>query len=227
MDFKTATSRSDILNLILEMLKPHQHLLAVSKLQPVEKIKLLNESGQLHFAENYIQEALQKIELLKSLKLEWHLIGPIQKNKVKFLKNNFAYIHSIDSLDLAKLVSQKALEINYIQKVFLQINLSEEVSKSGFSASELKQKWIELIALPGIKIIGLMTMPPLENEPEKNRKYFAQLKNIGHQYGISEFSMGTSQDYQIALEEGATWIRIGTVLFGERDLKTQKESRLS
>ncbi len=225
MELKAATSRSDILKFITKLLKPNQNLLAVSKLQPVEKIKLLNLSGQMHFAENYIQEALQKIELLKSLHLEWHLIGPIQKNKVKFLKNNFAYIHSIDSLDLAKLVSKKAIEIDYVQKIFLQINLSKEDSKSGFTADDLKQNWAELKSLAGLKIIGLMTMPPLENEPEKNRKYFAELKNIGNQLGISEFSMGTSQDYQIALEEGATWIRIGTVLFGERDLKTQKESR--
>ncbi len=227
MDSKEDVSRSDILNSINQLLKPNQTLIAVSKLQPIEKIQSLNQLGQLHFAENYIQEALQKIELLKPLHIQWHMIGPIQKNKVKFLKNNFAFIHSVDTLELARLISQKSLEINYIQKVFLQINLSGEPTKSGFTVNDLKQKWSELIALAGIKIVGFMTMPPLENEPEKNRKYFAELKNLGQQFSMSEFSMGTSQDYKIALEEGATWIRVGTVLFGERILKTKTESRLS
>lgn len=227
MDSKEAASRSDILSSINQLLKPHQNLIAVSKLQPLEKIQSLNQLGQIHFAENYIQEALQKIDLLQSLQIHWHMIGPIQKNKVKFLKNNFTYIHSVDSLQLAKLISQKAIEIDYVQKVFLQINLSDEPSKSGFAVSELEQSWSDLVELSGIKIIGFMTMPPLENEPEKNRKYFAELKNLGLRHGVSEFSMGTSQDYQIALEEGATWIRIGTVLFGERIIKINKESRLS
>ncbi len=222
MDFQAASSRSEI----LKILNPHQNLLAVSKLQPVEKIKQLHLNGQIHFAENYIQEALEKIEQLKGLSLQWHLIGPIQKNKVKFLKKNFAYIHSIDSLELAKQVSAKALEINHLQKVFLQINLSEESSKSGFTEATLVEKWDELKNLSGLKIVGLMTMPPLENQPEKNRKYFADLKSLGKRFEVSEFSMGTSQDYQVALEEGATWIRLGTILFGERELKINKESRL-
>ncbi len=227
MDSKEAVSRFEILNTINKLLKPHQNLIAVSKLQPIDKIQSLNQLGQFHFAENYIQEALQKIEQLKSLKIQWHMIGPIQKNKVKFLKDNFAYIHSVDTLELAKLISQKTAEIDYVQKVFLQINLSGETSKSGFTVSELKQKWSELVGLSGMKIVGFMTMPPLENEPEKNRKYFAELKKLGQQYGVSEFSMGTSQDYRIALEEGATWIRVGTILFGERILKIKTESRLS
>ncbi len=222
MDSEATSSRSEILNL----LKPHQTLLAVSKLQPIEKIQYLHNLGQIHFAENYIQEAVEKIETLRHLKLQWHLIGPLQKNKVKFLKKNFAYIHSIDSLELAKLVAEKAFAADYIQSVFLQINLSAESSKSGFSKADLKNCWNELSHLRGLKIVGLMTMPPLENEPEKNRVYFSELKTLGSSLGLNEFSMGTSQDYKIALEEGATWIRLGTILFGERELKKKSnESR--
>jgi len=198
-------------------LTSQQHLLAVSKLQPTPKIEALYRLGQKHFGENYIQEALKKIELLKPLDIQWHLIGPIQKNKVKYLKNNFAYIHSVDSYELAYLISEKALQINYQQKIFLQINLSQETSKSGFNLSSIKSEWDSLIKLKGIKIIGLMTMPPLQNNAEENRPFFKELFELSRQLGLSELSMGTSHDYKVALEEGATWIRLGTVLFGERE----------
>ena len=201
---------------ILQELKANQYLLAVSKLQPVEKIKMLHSLGQRDFGENYIQEALKKIETLKDLDIQWHLIGPVQKNKVKFLKNHFAYIHSIDSLELATRISEKATEVGFSQKVFLQINLSGESSKSGFSVDELKKTWPLLQKLQGLKIVGLMTMPPLENQPENNRTYFQKLKILGQSLNLNEFSMGTSHDYKIALEEGATWIRLGTILFGDR-----------
>ncbi len=197
-------------------LKKNQNLLAVSKLQPIEKIRKLYNEGQIHFGENYIQESLEKIENLKDLNIIWHLIGPIQKNKVKFLKKNFEYIHSVDSLELAQLISKKATEINWIQKIFLQINLSDEVSKSGFTEAETLHRWPELSQLPNLKIVGLMTMPPLQNEPEDNRIYFKKCLSLGQKLNLSEFSMGTSHDYQVALSEGSTWVRLGTVLFGER-----------
>ncbi len=191
-------------------------IVAVSKLQPIEKIKVLYKSGQIDFGENYIQEALDKIENLKDLQIQWHLIGPIQKNKVKFLKKNFLYIHSIDSYDLALKISNAALELNHQQKVFLQVNLSNETTKSGFTKESIRQQWSQLIELKGLQIVGLMTMPPLENEAENNRKYFKELKLLGESLNLNEFSMGTSHDYQVALEEGATWVRLGTVLFGDR-----------
>lgn len=201
---------------ILKKLSPQQKILAVSKLQPIEKIRALYEQGQKDFAENYIQEALKKIEQLQDLNISWHLIGPIQKNKVKFLNKNFAYIHSIDSLELAKKISEFALKIGYIQKCFIQLNLSEESSKSGFLKEQFIKDWAALKELMGLSIVGLMTMPPLENEPEKNRAFFKELKYIGDKLNLHEYSMGTSHDFQIALEEGATWIRLGTMLFGKR-----------
>lgn len=197
-------------------LKPHQNILAVSKLQPIEKIQNLHKTGQNHFGENYIQEALEKIEKLINLKLVWHLIGPIQSNKIKFLKDNFEYIHSVDSLRTASLISKSAEKINYIQKIFLQINISGEDSKSGFFEDVFEKEWTELSQLPNIKIVGLMTMPPLQNEPEQNRPLFKKLKKLAEQHGLLELSMGTSHDYQVALDEGATWVRLGTILFGER-----------
>ena len=215
MEFSAASERS----LIQKKLKPGQNLLAVSKLQPIEKIKSLFQDGQKDFAENYIQEALEKIEKLKDLKITWHLIGPIQKNKVKFLKNNFAFIHSVDSLELAQKISEKALEINHMQKVFIQINLADEASKSGLGKEVFLEQWPLFKSLKGLNIVGLMTMPPLESNAERNRNYFKELKSIGTNLELKEFSMGTSQDFLVALEEGATWVRIGTILFGERAKK--------
>lgn len=212
-------------NKILKTLKPHQNLLAVSKLQPIEKIKKLAAQGQIHFGENYVQEALEKIEALQELHLQWHLIGPLQKNKVKYLKNSFAYIHSVDSIALAEILSTKCSLINYRQKIFIQVNLAGEASKSGFSEEDLLKHWDHLRTLPSLEIVGLMTMPPLENSAENNRVYFKKLKTLGTQLKLNEFSMGTSQDYQVALEEGATWIRIGTVLFGDRPKKIENEQR--
>ncbi len=197
-------------------LQKNQNLLAVSKLQPVEKIIALNKQGQIHFGENYVQEALDKIETLMHLNLKWHLIGPLQKNKVKYLKNKFEYIHSVDSFELAELISKKSSEINHVQKIFLQINLSHEISKSGFDEISAIQNWKKLSELNGIQIVGLMTMPPLQNNPEENRIYFKKCFELGQKLNLHEFSMGTSHDYLVALEESSTWIRLGTILFGER-----------
>lgn len=206
-------------SLILKTLAPAQKILAVSKLQPIEKIRALYLEGQRDFGENYVQESLEKIEALRDLDINWHLIGPIQKNKVKFLKKNFSCIHSVDSLELAKKISEAALAAAHVQTVLMQINLSGEASKSGFSRAEFERDWPELQKLAGLRIVGLMTMPPLENEAEKNRDFFRELKYIGNKYSLTEYSMGTSHDFQIALQEGATWIRLGTMLFGEREQK--------
>lgn len=220
-------SENSARSLIVKKLGPNQKLLAVSKLQPIEKIRELYKDGQTDFAENYIQEALEKIEKLQDCSITWHLIGPIQKNKVKLLKKNFSYIHSIDSLALAEKVSEQAQLIDHVQKVFIQINLSGEVSKSGFSPEGFAKDWLRLKELRGIEVLGLMTMPPLENEPEKNRVFFRDLKYIGSKLDLREYSMGTSHDFQIALDEGATWIRLGTMLFGERTPKKVQKRGLS
>ncbi|MGZ3691894.1 MAG: YggS family pyridoxal phosphate-dependent enzyme [Pseudobdellovibrio sp.] len=216
-----AVSKDSARSLILNSLAPGQKILAVSKLQPVEKIEALYSEGQRDFGENYIQEALAKIETLKHSDIRWHLIGPIQKNKIKFLKKNFEYIHSVDNLVLAQKISDAALQLNYVQKVFIQLNLAEEETKSGYRLDQFEAEWPKLSSLKGISIVGLMTMPPLENISEKNRVFFKKLKYIGNKLNLTEFSMGTSHDYKIALQEGATWIRLGTTLFGERNQKRE------
>lgn len=204
-------------------------VLAVSKFQSIEKIEELSRQGQIYFGENYVQEALDKISFskLKNLDLQWHLIGHLQKNKVKFLEQNFALIHSVDSFELAEKISAR-LAGDQKQKVLLQINVSQESSKEGFTESELFNQWDEIAKLPQLEIHGLMTMPPLENTAERNRPYFIrlreilkelQIKNSSSQHILSELSMGTSADYSVAAEEGSTWLRLGTMLFGERPQK--------
>ncbi|MBC7754815.1 MAG: YggS family pyridoxal phosphate-dependent enzyme [Moraxellaceae bacterium] len=205
-----------MLNNIKKNLKPNQKIVAVSKLQPIDKIQKLYAEGQIDFGENYVQEALEKIEQLKDLNIKWHLVGPLQKNKIKYLKNNFEYIHSVNSLETAQIISNQAEKINYLQKIFIQVNISNESSKSGFTVEEFQKNWPMISQLKHIKVIGLMTMPPLQNEPEQNQPLFKALKDLADQYQLSELSMGTSHDYEIALKQGATWIRLGTVLFGER-----------
>jgi pyridoxal phosphate enzyme (YggS family) len=202
-------------------------ILAVSKLQPLQKIKSLFEQGQIYFAENYVQEALQKQETLKDLAIEWHLIGSLQKNKVKQIVGHFALIHSVDSTELARAISNQAQKTNTTQKILIQVNLAHEFTKGGFSRESLMQQWPEMGALPGIEITGLMTMPPLTDDPEEVRPYFRDLTGLRSelmQYGpgrhtLRELSMGTSHDYHVAIEEGATIVRLGTILFGERPRK--------
>lgn len=205
----------------------HVKVIAVSKLQPVEKIVALHEQrDHVDFAENYVQEALQKVEALKHLPLKWHLIGSLQSNKVKFLQDHFCLIHAVDSFRLAQKISVAALEKNHRQKVLLQINVANENSKGGFSVEEFQNVCKELQNLAGLQIEGLMTMPPLQDNPEVNRPYFRALAQLGKQLcqlfpGATELSMGTSSDYRIAIEEGATMVRLGSVLFGERSRGAQ------
>lgn len=199
-------------------------IVAVSKLQSVEKIKSLYNQGQKIFAENYVQEALPKIEELKNLEIEWHFIGTLQTNKAKMVVGNFDLIHSVDSLKLARQISKIAMEKNLRQKILLQVNLANEESKSGFSEKELLEVVTEISKLPGVHCIGLMTMPPLFDNPEDARPYFQRLKQLLIELAesfpdLAELSMGTSSDYQVAAQEGATLVRLGTILFGERPQK--------
>lgn len=196
-------------------------IIAVSKLQSVEKIQSLNSEGHLIFGENYVQEAIDKIEILNNKNIEWHFIGSLQKNKVKFVVGNFAYIHSVDQLSLAEKINQVAKEKNLQQKILIQVNVANEISKGGISPTELPEFLTRAIALENIKIVGLMTMPPLVENPEDVRLYFRRLKQLGQQCFSQpiEYSMGTSHDYEVAVSEGATMIRLGTILFGERPRK--------
>lgn len=202
-------------------------ILAVSKLQTLEKIRRLQAAGHTFFAENYVQEALQKQESLKDLAIEWHFIGSLQRNKVKLVVGKFALIHSVDSVELARAISNHAEKINTTQKVLLQVNLAQEITKGGFDREAVLLHWPEVRDLPGIEISGLMTMPPLTEDPEDVRSYFQDLKQLleellrrgAGRHPLHELSMGTSHDYLVAIEEGATIVRLGTILFGERTKK--------
>ncbi len=199
-------------------------ILAVSKLQPIDKIRELYDLGQRDFAENYAQELLEKKQSLAELtEIRWHFIGHLQKNKAKFLIPFVDRIHSVDSLELAQYLDKKNSEIRpqQKQKILLQINVSQEDSKGGLSSDQLLKNIAEFKKLEHVKICGLMTMPPLVNNDEQNRVYFHELKKLMVSIGKDlpeavELSMGTSSDYLVAAQEGATWLRLGTILFGER-----------
>jgi pyridoxal phosphate enzyme (YggS family) len=197
-------------------------ILAVSKLQSVDKICDLYDQGQRAFAENYVQEALDKQQELqrKGVPIEWHFIGHLQTNKAKQVAGRFACIHSVDSLKIGQALA-KFCTPDKPQKVYLQVNLAGEQSKGGFAEAELAQALPTLCALPGLHVAGLMTMPPLSADPEQVRPYFKQLHQLLIQWqkpfpNLQELSMGTSGDYAVAAQEGATWVRLGTVLFGAR-----------
>lgn len=202
-------------------------ILAVSKLQPVEKIRRLHANGHTYFAENYVQEALLKQDMLKELDIEWHFIGSLQKNKVKSVVGKFTLIHSVDSFELAKVISAYAEKVHTTQKVLIQVNLAHEISKGGFDRESFLLHWPEISGFPGLEITGLMTMPPLTDDPEDVRPYFRELRELQielqkrgtSRHHLQELSMGTSHDYHVAIEEGATIVRLGTILFGERPRK--------
>ena len=205
--------------------KQNVQIIAASKTQKTENIMSLFEAGQVDFGENYVQEAMDKMNSLRNLNIRWHMIGHIQKNKAKELIGKFHLIHSVDSLELAQILSRKSVEANVKQKILLQINQGLEVTKTGFDIKELMAAWNEMIQLPNLQICGLMSLPPLGKTPEESRPYFKELvalmkdfklRTPAQTHPMNELSMGTSHDYKVAVEEGATLIRIGTALFGER-----------
>lgn len=202
-------------------------LIAVSKLQDEGKIRGLFAEGQLDFAENYPQEFEQKQKLLLALNLRWHFIGHLQKNKLKLVVGRSLLIHSVDSVELAQKISDKAQALGVRQDCLWQVNLAGESTKGGLDAGASLRRWPELADLPGLQWKGLMTMPPLQNDAEENREHFRRLKELQHKLKsldthspLDELSMGTSHDFAVAIQEGATLIRVGTLLFGERKKPT-------
>lgn len=202
-------------------------LVAVSKTQPVTHIQEAFQCNQKLFGENYVQEAIPKIEQLRNVPIQWHFIGPLQSNKVRKMIGLFELVHSVDRLSLMKEISRQC-ELNRCeQKILLQVNVSGETSKSGLNLKEVESLLAEGLKLPRIKICGLMTMPPLSQTPEQNRPLFAQLKQLlvdlkgqffkNNNDQFFHLSMGTSQDFEVAIEEGATLIRLGTQVFGSRE----------
>ena len=199
-------------------------LLAVSKTFPVEAIREAVDAGQLLFGENKVQEILAKAPQLPA-NLHWHLIGHLQSNKVRKVLPLVQAIHSIGSLDLARDVDRIAAELGLFPKVYIEVNLAAESSKHGFTAEQLRSNLEALYALKRLEIQGLMCIPPFDDDAEKSRPYFVQLRSLRDelvQLGgapLPLLSMGMSHDFEIAIEEGATIVRVGSAIFGDRTYK--------
>ncbi|HMP98222.1 MAG TPA: YggS family pyridoxal phosphate-dependent enzyme [Cyclobacteriaceae bacterium] len=215
------------IELLQAELKPFgARLIAVSKTQAIEKIKEAYDAGQRLFGENKVQEMLSKYEHLPA-DAEWHLIGHLQRNKVKYIVPFVAMIHSVDSFRLLEEINKQAEKNNRVIACLLQVHIAEEESKFGFSADELIEliKSDDLANLNHVNIVGLMGMATFTDDKEQVRKEFAGLKLLfdrvkslsnNANVNMQELSMGMSGDYQIALAQGSTLVRIGTAVFGER-----------
>ena len=196
-------------------------LVAITKTHPAEKVREAIEAGQTLFGESRVQEARAKIPELPS-NLRWHFVGHLQKNKIRHALPLFEMIHSVDSLDVAQDINRIAGEQGMHPRVLLEVNVAGEGSKFGFSPDKLRDQMEEFLALPRLSILGLMTIPPLAEEAEASRKYFVQLRELRDRLqtkfhvDLAQLSMGMTEDFAVAVEEGATRVRVGTAIFGER-----------
>ena len=202
-------------------------LVAISKTHDAAKVREAVEAGQTLFGESRVQEARVKIPGLPS-NLRWHFVGHLQKNKIRHALPLFELIHSIDSLALAQDINRIAEQDGLHPRVLLEVNVAGEGSKFGFTPEKLREDLENLLALPRLSILGLMTIPPIVDEAEASRKYFVQLRELRDRLqtdfhvDLAQLSMGMTQDFAVAVEEGATLVRVGTAIFGKRS-KTQKK----
>ena len=202
-------------------------LVAVSKTHAPETVMEAIDAGQIVFGENRVQEARAKIPLLPG-RMRWHLIGHLQSNKVRQALATFERIHGIDSLALGRDVNRIAGEMGLFPKVMLEVNVAGEGSKFGFDPNVLRAGMEELLTLDRVAIDGLMAIPPFDPDPESSRKYFVALRECRDRLStefrvpLPELSMGMSGDFEVAIEEGATFVRVGTAIFGTRRGKAWK-----
>ncbi|MBI2339113.1 MAG: YggS family pyridoxal phosphate-dependent enzyme [Deltaproteobacteria bacterium] len=200
-------------------------LVAVSKAKPAEMIGEAHQAGQKTFGENYVQEFLEKYRALLPLQIPWHFVGHIQRRKVKEIVGKAILIHSLDSFPLAHEIEKRAAEKNLVQKCLLEINIGGEESKTGVAPDEAAPLLKDLSGLDHLLVTGLMALPPLFDDPEKSRPFFIELRKLRDEINakkvykseLTELSMGMSHDFEVAIEEGATYIRVGTAIFGERE----------
>jgi len=198
-------------------------LVAVSKTKPATMINEAAAAGQVVFGENYVQEFVDKLEQVTA-PVEWHFIGGLQSNKVKYLRGKVAMIHSVDRLSLAEEIDRQWGKIDEKIDVLLEVNLGEEDSKSGTTEAKLIELVRQVAALPHVRIRGLMALPPWLDDPEAVRPYFRRLRDLAENIArlqipsvaMDELSMGMSNDFEVAIEEGATLVRVGTAIFGAR-----------
>lgn len=199
-------------------------LIAVSKTKPIELLIEAYNAGARDFGENKVQELCEKYDKLPN-DVKWHLIGHLQTNKVKYIVDKAYLIHSVDSLKLAETISKEAVKKNIVANILIEVNVAMEDSKFGVTYDNCEELVRKIAILPGIKVLGLMTVAPFVENAEENRSVFAKLrelsvdiksKNIDN-VSMDCLSMGMSGDYEVALEEGATYVRVGTSIFGKRD----------
>ncbi len=198
-------------------------LLAVSKTKPVELLLEAYEAGCRDFGENKVQELIDKYDKIPA-DVRWHMIGHLQTNKVKYIVDKVFLIHSVDSLKLAECISKEATKKGVTVPILLEVNLAGEESKFGFSAEEVLEAAEMISKLPSVQLKGLMTVPPFVEQPEGNRIYFKQLKQLSVDISnknmdnvcMDILSMGMTGDYEVAIAEGATYVRVGSAIFGER-----------
>ena len=199
-------------------------LIAVSKTMPTAVVEKAIEAGVTDLGENYIQEAREKMNALAMHPVRWHFIGHLQSNKAKYAVRMFDLIHSVDSMKLAIELDKYAKKIDKIQPVLVQVNVAQEASKSGIAFEATSHLLNEMSQLENISVKGLMTMPPYFNAPDKVRPFFSALRELRdqikrediHNIFMEELSMGMTGDFEVAIQEGATMVRIGTAIFGER-----------
>lgn len=201
-------------------------LIAVSKTKPVSMLEEILETGTVDFGENKVQEMTEKYEQMQK-DIRWHMIGHLQRNKVKQIIPFVHLIHSVDSLRLAQTIQEEAAKRNRVIDILVQVNVAEEETKFGVRAEEALLLVKEIAKLENIRVKGLMTIAPFVENPEENRKYFRYLKQLSvdimaksiDNVTMDGLSMGMTGDYEVAIEEGATLVRVGTGIFGEREYK--------
>ena len=202
-------------------------LVAISKTHEAEKVRAAFDAGQQLFGESRVQEARAKIPSLPSA-ARWHFVGRLQRNKVRHALPLFELFHSVDSFDLARDMNRIAEEEGLRPRVLLEVNVAGEGSKIGFAPENLREQMEALLELPRLTIEGLMTIPPLAPEAEASRKYFAKLRELRDEFAaqfqlsLSHLSMGMTGDFMVAIEEGATLVRVGTAIFGQRTPMRQR-----
>ena len=199
-------------------------LISVSKTKPVSMLQEAYDAGSRDFGENKVQEIMDKVPQLPS-DIRWHMIGHLQRNKVKYIVDKVALIHSVDSLRLAETIEHEAARHNVTVPVLIEVNVAQEESKFGLKTEEVLSLVESVAVFPHIHIEGLMTIAPYVEDPEENRGIFCQLKKLSvdiaakniNNVNMSVLSMGMTGDYQVAVQEGATMVRVGTGIFGERN----------
>jgi len=204
-------------------------LVAISKTHDSEKVRAAYEAGQSLFGESKVQEARAKIPELPS-SLRWHFVGHLQKNKIRHALPLFELFHGIDDVDLAREMNRIAEEQGMHPRILLEVNVAGEGSKFGFKPETLRKEMESILALPRLSVLGLMCIPPLAEEAEDSRKYFVDLRELRDRLqtefhvDLAQLSMGMTQDFAVAVEEGATLVRVGTAIFGKRSKPQRKEA---